>query len=187
MTKLRNMLIAAIALVSMTSSVLAGGFSIGVSGGLMDVKGSGNETTIVDGSTGTADTHKKDVKNSGIFTGSIFAEYSLDASYASSGNGYTIGVEHTPGSADVSKGVNKRIETPKTGTNAGTSVTYKAQAEISDYYNYYLEIPVYANVFVRGGVSQIDVNTLEAMPTGTGTYANKTGVSGTTSVSVSKA
>jgi len=179
MNKLRNMLIAAIALVSMTSSVFAGGFVIGVNGGLMDVKGSGSETTVVDGATGTANVNKKDVKNTGVFTGSIFAEYSLDASYASAGNGYTIGVEHTPGAADVSNRVSSRTETPASGNNAAVSVTYKAQAEISDYINYYIELPVYANMYVRGGYSTIDVNTLEAMPSGSGVYGNKTGVNGT--------
>ena len=102
-----------------------------------------------------------------------------NASWGAAGNGITFGASYTPGSADVSDKV-------LTGTDAETSITgtlntvnntrtRTAQAEVDKYYNYYIEVPVFKSIYVKAGMSSIDVSTLDT-DTGSnaGTYGNAT-------------
>ena len=150
----------------------AEGFAVGVTGAYTMIDADGTET---EGTAADTSTRTKSVSNE-VFTGSVFGEYSFaNVSYADSG--ITFGVRYTPGSADVSDKVFSRTDTAEGTGAAGSSngsVTYKAQAEIDKYMNYYLDIPLYKSMYVKAGWSQIDVNTKESGGTNTGTYGNAT-------------
>ena len=150
----------------------AEGFAVGVTGAYNMIEADGTET---EGTAADTSTRTKSVSNN-VFTGSVFGEYSFaNVSYADSG--ITFGVRYTPGSADVSDKVFSRTDTADgLGGNGDSdgSVTYKAQAEVENYINYYLDIPLYKSMYVKAGWSQIDVNTKESGATTTGTYGNAT-------------
>ena len=176
MKKLKNTLIGLVAAISLTSVAYAGSFGLGVTGSYTKIDASGTETTPA--VTGAAAESNSTSVDENSFLGSIFLEYSLnDASWASAGNGFTIGAEHTPGTADVSDKVKSRTDTELsiTGTAATTavSITQTAQAEVDNYNNFYIEVPLYKSIFVKAGMSSIDVTTKETT-TGTngGTYGN---------------
>ena len=180
MNKFRNILIGLAATISLTSVAYAGSFGLGVTGSYTNINGSGTETTE---GTDTSDssTRTKSVDNNATL-GSIYAEYSFDdASWAAAGNGITFGASYTPGSADVSDRVFSRTDTAVgSGANGDSSgeVTYKAQAEVENYQNFYIELPLWKSIYVKAGMSQIDVNTKESNTTNDsksqGTYGNKT-------------
>ena len=170
MKKLKNMLISLVATISLTSVAYAGSFGLGVTVSSTNIDASGSETA-------GDETTKSSVDND-AFLGSVFIEYSLDdASWGSAGNGITIGLKHTPGSADVSDKVKSRTDTELsiTGTTTTTSVsrTQTAQAEVDNYNNFYIEVPLYKSLFVKAGMSSIDVTTKETTNGANGgTYGN---------------
>jgi len=174
MNKLKNILIGLVATISLTSVAYAGSFGLGVTGSYTKINGSGTETTE---GTDTSDSsiRTKSVDNNAILP-SIYAEYSFDdASWGAAGNGITFGASYTPGSADVSDKVFSRTDaaegTGVAGDSSG-SVTYKAQAEVENYQNFYVEVPLWKSIYVKAGMSQIDVNTKESGASTTGTYGN---------------
>jgi uncharacterized protein YxeA len=143
----------------------AEGYAIGVTGSYTMIDASGSEVET----TGDTETNKGSADNK-VFVGSVFGEYSFaNVSYADSG--VTLGIRYTPGSADVSDNVKSRTDS----NSEGDSATYKAQAQLENYINYYLDIPLYKNIYVKAGYSQIDVKTQESVSTGTiGTYGDAT-------------
>ena len=158
------------------STLNAGGVAIGVKGAYLEIEGSGTEAD----KAGTADTsiRKKTVDND-TFIGAIFAEYSLNApGFASQGNGITLGLEHIPGSADVSERFTRKdTELSVTGkaTASNAAVTRTAAAEIDNFINYYLELPLYSSLYLKTGYTEMDVTTLETVNGTTGsTYGNAT-------------
>jgi hypothetical protein len=110
------------------------------------------------------------------FIGKLYVEYSLDdASWGSAGNGITFGASYTPGTADVSDKVKSRTDVADASAGTTDNRTSTAQAEIENYMNYYIELPLYKSVYVKAGMSQIDVNTLETSTlAAAGKYGNKT-------------
>ena len=164
MSKLKNILIGLVATISLTSVTYAGSFGLGVTGSYTTIDASGSETTpAVTGAA--AETNSTSVDNNAIL-GSIFIEYSFnDASWASAGNGFTIGAEHTPGEADVSDKLKSRTDTETSvsgdPTANSTSRTQTAQAKIDNYNNFYVEVPLYKALYVKAGKSSIDVTTKE--------------------------
>jgi len=164
MNKLKNILIGLVTTISLTSVAYAGSFGLGVTGSYTIIDASGSETTpAVTGAA--AETTTTSVDNKAAL-GSVFIEYSFnDASWASVGNGITFGIKHTPGSADVSDKVKSRTDTElsRTGTltTTSTSRTQTAQAEIDNYNNFYVEVPLYMALYVKAGMSSIDVTTKE--------------------------
>ena len=175
MNKLKNILIGLVATISLTSVAYAGSFGLGVTGSYSKIDASGSETE----GEGDAEITSTSVDNN-TFIGSIFLEYSFnDVSWASAGNSITIGAKHTPGTADVSDNVKSRTDTETSVTDDptanNTSRTQTAQAEVDNYNNYYLEIPVYGALYVKAGMSQIDVTTKESTNgSNGGAYGNKT-------------
>ena len=142
----------------------AGSFGVGVSGGIIQVEGSGTETTTVGTVAGGAkNTNSKDVDAASII-GSVFAEYEFD-------NGWALGYEHVPGSADVSD-QHKRRSTDEDAAGSGTSgdTTRTAQAEVDNFNTVYIEAPI-GSTYIRLGYAQIDVNTQET--NSHGTYGNE--------------
>ena len=149
-----------------TTFAVAASYTIGVSGSLGFIAASGTEKE------GAGDKESTDASAShdGVPLGSIFAEYETDY------NGLVIGLEYTPGTADVNKSVRERSDSEKsvTGTTTTTNSArvFKASAEIENYGVLYAEYPFYNNMFVRLGYSQIDVNTLEVKSSNGGSYGN---------------
>jgi hypothetical protein len=143
----------------------AEGFAVGVTGAYTMIDASGSEVET----TGDTETNNGSADNK-VFVGSVFGEYSFaNVSYADSGVAF--GIRYTPGSADVSDNVKSRTDS----NTDGDSATYKAQAQLENYINYYLDIPLYKNIYVKAGWSQIDVKTQESVSTGTiGTYGDAT-------------
>ena len=175
MNKLKNILIGFVVTISLTSVAYAGSFGLGVTGSYTKIDASGSETSKAAGSE-TESNQSTSVDNN-AFLGKIYAEYSLDdASWGSAGNGITVGASYTPGTADVSDKVKSRTDvTTDSNETASDSRTSTAQAEIENYMNYYIEVPLYKSLYVKAGMSQIDVNTLETSTlAGAGKYANKT-------------
>ena len=159
------------------STLNAGGFSVGVKGSYIEIEASGTEAD----KDGTADTstRTKSVEND-AFIAAIYAEYSMDdASWGAEGNGITLGLEHIPGSASVSGDKFSRTDTELsiTGDNDTTSATVirTASADVDNFNNLYLELPIYGSIFLRGGYTQVDVTTLETSDGGnSSTYGNET-------------
>lgn len=153
MTKLRNMLIAVIAITSLTTSAFSGTFGLGVSGSLISTSASGTETEGTAAETGTKDA----TAGNTAAIGSIFAEYSFGD------GGFTIGFDHVPGEADVN---NKAISRTEVDTsiegNEGTQsadVTRKGQATIDNANTYYAEVRIHSGLYVKAGITQLDLTT----------------------------
>ena len=163
---MRKILLGLAASLLISSSAFAGGFGVGVSGSLFNIDADVTETTTAGTvAGGSANTNKGSVSHDGVIIGSLFAEYTFDAYPV------TIGFDYTPGEADVSKNFQSRTETPASGQNAASSTTYKANASIENLMALYAEIPVYNNVYIKGGMTQVDVNTDDS---GVAAYGNAT-------------
>ena len=149
----------------------AGSFNVGVTGALAKIDASGTETTSA-GASGTANTNSATVENDNVPIGSVFAEYQSDF------YGLTLGFEHIPGAADVSDSVKTRndMETSKTGdaTHNSDARAFKANAEVDNFNLVYIELPIYQQLFVGAGLSEMDVTTTEVASSNGGTYGNKT-------------
>ena len=159
---MRKILITIIASTLVSASAYAGGVGIGVTGSFLKIDGNGTETTTAgDVGGGAANTNTASASND-VVIGKAYIEYSLeDVSYAASG--ITFGVEAIPGGSDVSDKTKTRSETAEdqAGSGSSGSVTYSANAEVENYVNYYVEIPLYASVYVKAGMAEMDVITNE--------------------------
>ena len=149
----------------------AGSFNVGVTGALAKIDASGTETTSA-GASGTANTNSATVENDNVPIGSVFAEYQSDF------YGLTLGFEHIPGAADVSNSVKTRSEVAASDTDDKTTNTatrdFKAQAEVENFNLIYVEMPIYNQLFIGAGLSEMDVNTTEVASGNGGSYGNKT-------------
>lgn len=160
MNKLRNMLIASIAIVCLSTVSWAGSMNIGVVTSMLDIDANGTETdTLTAGGANVADasTRTKSVSEQ-VFTGSIFAEYTLDTRWALTG-----GVEITPGKADIGgkfartdavlsfSGVERASQT-------GEPLTRAVQATASGFGTMYVEAPLFGAFYVRAGASRMTID-----------------------------
>ena len=160
---MKKILITILATFALAGVSHAGSFGVGVSGGIIQVDGSGTETTTAGTvSGGAANTNSKDVDAASLI-GSVFAEFEFD-------NGWALGYEHVPGSAEVSDKHTRR-STDEDAAGSGTSgdTTRTAQAEVDNFNTVYIEAPI-GSAYVRLGFSQIDVTTQET--NSHGTYGN---------------
>ena len=151
-------------------SASAGGFGFGVAGQWMEVDASGSETTAA--GSGTANTYSASVNERSLVP-SYYIELTLGDN-----NGMAFGYEAIPGAADVSDKTHTRTdtETSVTGTSAATSNTrvFTADAEVEDFKVVYAELPIGSLVYLRGGISEITVNTKETASGNGGNYGNAT-------------
>ena len=152
------------ALLVFGSSAFATSYGIGVTGTIAMIDASGSET---EGTAADTSDKSASVDNTTVY-GSIFVEGTLD-------NGITLGFSHNPFAADVSDATHERTETSEAGEGEGTtgSTTRKADAEVKNYNQIYMEVP-YGISYFKVGFAQIDVNTQENAPTNGGTYGNAT-------------
>jgi len=157
MIKLRNILIAAIAIVGLSTSAWAGTVSLGVTTSLLEVGAEGSETDkLTAAGANVADTSiRKAAVSDETFTGSLFAEYTTDTSYP-----ITLGFEYTPGEADIAS--SSRTDTEGSRTNIGkavaTQVTRTAKATASNFNTVYLEAPIYKYLYFRAGLSSMNID-----------------------------
>ena len=174
MNKLKNILIGLVATISLTSVAYAGSFGLGVTGSYTKIDASGSETSKAAGSE-TESNQTISVDND-AFIGKLYVEYSFDdASWGSVGNGITFGASYTPGTADVSDKVKTRTDVADASAGTADNRTSTAQAEIENYMNYYIELPLYKSIYVKAGMAQVDVNTLETSTlAAAGKYGNET-------------
>lgn len=163
MTKLRNMLIAAIAIASLSTSAMAGA-GFGVTGSIAAIGASGTEAD----KNGAADTSvRKAEASNNAAVASVFAEYTFD-------NGFTLGVDWMPGSADVNSSSITRADTTPTEAPANTkdNITRKAAAEVDNHLTYYAEVPLGGSgLYGKLGMVTLDVNSNETSATAGG-YGN---------------
>lgn len=125
---------------------------IGIAAGFTNVEGSGTETL--------KDSSKKATKTVDDTTiiPSIFFEVAGD-------NGFGLGIEHVPGSADIGTGSRSDDDEETTGDN-------KASAEIDGLTSLYAIKTFDNGLFLKAGMTQTDVITKETLNTGS-TYGNK--------------
>ena len=125
---------------------------IGIAAGFTNVEGSGTETL--------KDSSKKASKtvDDNTIIPSIFFELAAD-------NGFGLGIEHVPGSADIGTG-------SRSDDDAETSGGNKASAEIDGLTSLYAIKTFDNGLFLKVGMTQTDVITKETLNTGS-TYGNK--------------
>ena len=185
MNKITNMLIAAIAIVAISTNVSAGTTSIGVTASIMDVSASGTETDkLTAAGANVADTS---IRNKSVSdktaVGSLFAEYT----FSDSAWPVSFGFEYTPGTADISSKLSRTdAETSITGSGGTSGITVAnstvrtASADATNFSTAYIEAPIWGMLYVRAGVSNIDVNyvTTDTSTVG-GKYTDNISLSGT--------
>tara|TARA_X000000368_G_scaffold404303_1_gene380177 strand:+ start:1435 stop:2151 length:717 start_codon:yes stop_codon:yes gene_type:complete len=166
-----------------STAAYAGSVNVGFTGAIMNIDVGGTETEV---GTATKTNSNSEVSSggashNGVPIASVYLEFQgEDASWAGEGNGWAVGVKHTPGTADVSENVKTRTDA-STGSDVASEAdtgARNANAEIENYFNYYLEIPVHGSWYVKLGQSEIDVNTTESHTATAGTapsnYGNAT-------------
>ena len=141
-------------------------FGIGVSGSMALVSAEGTETESAN--TGAEGSVRDASVDAMTGVGSIFAEVILD-------NGFVFGAEIVPMSADVSDATHSRADTSVAASGEGVTGTNTrtADAEVENFTTLYTEIPL-GGMFIKAGLSQIDINTLENNLTNGGSYKNDT-------------
>ena len=178
MNKIKKIVIALIASMTITGAAVAlEGFSIGVIGVSADFDTTGTE--IEGGALPAGTAHKEETSGSiskSVEYGSFFADYThkITDDFA-----LTLGVEVIPG--DASLGAKSRSDTVSDSNEGSTDTgTYKANAEISDHQSVYIEPTLMVNdnfgFYVKGGISEVTVETLESIDVGTDSsaYGNET-------------
>ena len=162
----------------LTSSAMAGGYTIGIiaATGKVDTKGHERE--------GTGNKETTTAKHTeGVLYGSLFAEYTFGEMY-----GMTLGVSYTPMDRDL--GVKSRTDTQTADESTDASIksndsgTYTAKADISSHATIYIE-PTFMptdnfGLYLKGGVSRVKVTSLESIEIGesSSVYGNETVLGG---------
>ena len=98
MVKLRNMLIAVIAITSITTTGHAGSFGLGVTGNMVSVSASGTETAGDAAGTETEGSVTSATAGNEVGFASVYGEYSFGDSER-----FTLGIEHVPGKAEINR------------------------------------------------------------------------------------
>ena len=161
---MKKLIIALTSIMFIGTSAFAGSIQIGTKLSQTFIEAEGQEVTTK-GSVagGAANTNAASADNTATIAGA-FVEYSLDSSmWGQEGNEITLGGTYYFGEADVSDKLSSRSESAEDAAGSGSSgsVTYSANAEVKDYINYYVEMPLTGPLFVKLGASQIDVITKE--------------------------
>ena len=161
---MKKIIITILASIMLGTTAFAGSVQIGTKVSTTFIEAEGNEKTTAGSVTGGAKNTNTASADNNVTLGSLYAEYSLGSDvWGSEGNEITFGYQYTFGEADVSDTLSSRTDTAEDDAGSGTSgtKTYSANAEVSDYSNYYIEMPVQGALFVKLGMSQIDVITRE--------------------------
>ena len=159
MKNITNTLIAAIAIASSSFTSAFAGMTMGVVGSIVDASASGTETdrlTAAGANVADTSTRTKSVSERGA-AGSIYLEYTMsESSYP-----LVFGVEVTPGTVDISNKLS-RTDTvlSQTGSvlNTAIDVTRSAEATATGLGTVYIEAPLFAGLYVKGGLARMTVN-----------------------------
>ena len=163
---MKKILIGLFASLFLSSAAFAGQYGIGVTGSFASISAEGTESD----KDGTADTStRKGNASHDVIVPSLFAEYSFD-------NGFTLGYDYTLGSADVnSSAITRTDATADNNEDTQDDGDRTAQAEIENVMSFYVEVPMHAGLYAKGGYVEMDVNTLETTTIATGgSYGNTT-------------
>ena len=163
---MKKILIGLFASLFLSSAALAGQYGIGVTGSFASISAEGTEAD----KDGTADTSvRKGNASHDVIVPSLFAEYTMD-------NGFTFGYDYTLGSADVnSSAITRTDTTTDDNEDVQDDGDRTAQAEIENVMSFYVEAPLHAGLYAKGGYVQMDVNTTEKETVaGTANYGNET-------------
>ena len=157
MNKLRNMLVAMIAITGLSTSAFTGSMSIGLVGSNLSAAAKGTETDRIT-ATGAniADTSTRSLsKNVDATVGTIYVEYTTDFRFP-----IALGVEYTPGQTEIHSGTRSDTELSVTGTSIHTAKpsTRQASAEMTNFATAYIEVPIYKGLYVKGGLANMTVN-----------------------------
>ena len=172
MKKIRNLLIAVIAITSLiTTSTFAGSFGVGVSGNMASVSASGAETAGDAAGGETENSVLKTTAGNQFGFGSVFAEYNFGDSER-----FTLGVDYIPGSADINSSTLSRTDSSAESSTytAQQSGTVKANASIEDHVTYYAELGIVNGIYVKAGFAQVDIDVKQTNAAAYGTYPDKT-------------
>ena len=159
MKKISNTLIAAIAIVSISFTSAFAGMTMGVVGSMIDASASGTETDkLTAAGSNVTDTsiRTKSVSERGV-AGSLYIEYEMSESAWP----IVFGVEVTPGTVDISNKLSRTdTELSQTGNALNTAISVKrsAEATASGLGTIYLEAPLFAGLYVKGGIARMTVN-----------------------------
>ena len=167
---MKKLAISILASMFLATSTFAGGMTVGVSGGLVQVNADGTETTPSD--TGTENSVKSATAGNEFMFGSAFVEYSFGES-----ENLTFGIDYVPGTADVNrKNLTRTDVTVDAGESNQQDGTRSANAELSDHVTYYAEIGGMNSLYGKVGFAQVDVATKDSnTSSGTvGLYPDKT-------------
>lgn len=159
MIKLRNMLIAVIAITALSTSAFAGSIGLGLTGSYAMIEASGTET---DDDADTDINNSTSVANNAAVA-SFFVEYNFNFPL-------TVGFDMVPGSADVS--ASRLSRNDKEGSKDGVEVTpiagntidtRTASAEVENVHTYYAEYTLFNGFYAKAGITEMDVITTETM------------------------
>jgi hypothetical protein len=103
--------------------------------------------------------------------GSIFAEKSLPGQL----NRLSVGVDYVPYALDSETSEDNRLD--ETTTTTGAAVTNSVRLEFEHLLTAYLSLNVTENLYIKAGMTQVDVNTQESL--GTGSAYGNTSLDGT--------
>ena len=153
-------------------SASAAGWGIGGAGHWINVAATGSETTAAAGVSGSSTT------SASVDDTSIVPSYYIELTLGDDNDGLAFGYEAIPGSADVSDKTHTRTDTETSVTSTATATsnsrTFTANAEVEDFKVIYAEVPIGPLFYIRAGVSEITVNTLETASGNGGSYGNAT-------------
>lgn len=156
MNKLSKILVAVVAMTALSTSVFAGSMSLGLVGSALKAKASGTETDrLTAGGANEADTSIRNFsKDATAVTGTIYIEYNTDMSWPIS-----FGVEYTPGETSIAKKSRTDTELSRTSDTLTSAVNSKrtAEADLSNFTTLYAELPLFAGVYGKVGMSNITV------------------------------
>ncbi len=144
MKKLLVIISAAIMSLSITSASNADNWGVGVTAALTELDTSGTQTLKDTGGT-TSTSITEDVA-----LPELFVEYQMDS-------GVSFGVSYIP--------VQELGSKSRTDTDIATA-TNKASAELDNLFMFYLDYPIYENVYVKGGIQHTTIVTTENLGTG---------------------
>ena len=167
MKNIRNMLVVLVAMAALTNPLSAfEGLSFGGVYSMATFDTSGSETE--GGTANESDQHEKTSTtiSKDVDYASYFAEYTFS-------QGSTIGIEVIPGEAELGT----RSRTEAASADDSDDGTPTAKAEVSDHITLYVE-PTWMmsetfGVYVKGGVSKVDIKTKESLPSAS-TYGDVT-------------
>ena len=165
MKNITKMLMAVVAITSLSTYAFAGSIGFGVTGSYAAVGATGSENQAKNVNKKTS------ARNVDTALGTIFAEYSFDGL-----NGLTFGYDYTPGDTTVNDATLSRTDTETSvegnAVVVSNSVTRSAQATLDNHVMYYAELPIHGGLYLKAGLAQMDVITNESFA-GSKAYGNK--------------